>query len=139
MISTTGEYALRAAVHLAQEGRARTSAEIAEATMAPHGYLSKMMQQLVRAGLVLSQRGRNGGFVLARDASEISVLDVLRAVDAAPGRIGKCPLGIEGHARLCPLHRLLDQAMGEVEAAFAASDLATLARSARGVAALCAR
>lgn len=139
MLTATGEYALRAAVYLAQHvGDPQTSALVAEGTKVPQGYLSKILQQLVRAELITSQRGIHGGFVLARPAAEISVLDVLRAVDSAPERIHKCPLGIPGHLRLCPVHRLVDEAMATVEKAFASSDLETLSRSTRGVTPLCA-
>lgn len=139
MISTTGEYALRAVVFLAQHaGEAKTSAVIADATKVPQGYLSKVMQQLAKADIVASQRGLHGGFTLARPPVSINVLEVLKAVDAAPERIHRCPLGIAGHTRLCPVHALVDQAMAKVEAAFAKSDLATLARSTEGIQALCA-
>jgi Rrf2 family protein len=138
MISTTGEYALRASVFLAQyEGAPQTTVQIAEATQIPRGYLSKVMQSLVRADLVNSQRGLHGGFVLARPASQITVLDILAAVDAAPERITKCPLGLKGHTSLCPVHRLMDEAIAQVEKAFRSADLAALSRSVRGVKALC--
>lgn len=138
MISTTGEYALRAAVYLAQHiDNPQTTALIAEGTKVPQGYLSKVLQQMVRAELIGSQRGLHGGFVLARPAAEISVLDVLKAVDAAPQRIHKCPLGIPGHLRLCQVHKLIDESTAIIEKAFAAADLESLSRSARGVKALC--
>jgi Rrf2 family protein len=138
MITTTGEYALRAAVYLAQHiGEPQTTAFIAEGTKVPAGYLAKIMQQLVRADLVTSQRGLHGGFLLAREPRLISVLDVLRAVDSAPERIHKCPLGLPGHLRLCPVHKLVDDSVAQVEKAFAAADLEMLSRSARGVKPLC--
>lgn len=138
MISTTGEYALRAAVFLAQHaGEPQTSALVAEGTKVPQGYLSKVLQSMVRAELITSQRGLHGGFVLARPAARISVLDVLKAVDAAPARIRKCPLGLTDHVKLCPVHRLVDQAIAESERAFAKADLESLSRSARGVTPLC--
>jgi Rrf2 family protein len=138
MITATGEYALRAAVFLAQNtGHAQTSTLIAEGTKVPQGYLSKILQQMVRANVITSQRGIHGGFVLARPAREISVLDVLRAVDAGPGRIERCPLGIADHVRLCPVHKLVDEALANVEKAFRTSDLESLSKSSRGITALC--
>ena len=127
MISQTAEYALRAVVWLAHQDRAAhgTSA-IAERTLVPAGYLSKVLQELARNGLVVSTSGRHGGFRLARSASEISVLDVMQAV-APFERIRKCPLGIEAHnGKLCPLHRRLDEAMASMEKAFAATTIAEL-------------
>ena len=138
MISVTGEYALRAAVFLAQhKGDPQTSALISEGTKVPQGYLSKIMQSMVKAGLVSSQRGLHGGFVLARAAAKITVLDVLAAVDAAPQRIHECPLGLPGHVKLCPVHRLVDEAIAAAECAFSQADLDTLSRSARGITPLC--
>ena len=119
MISQTAEYALRAIVYLAgrSEG-ARTVTQIAEATCVPAGYLAKVMQNLGRARLVKSQRGLNGGFSLARDPRELSVLEVVNAVDPMR-RFPECPLGIASHGkRLCPLHRRLDDAAQSAEDAF---------------------
>jgi Rrf2 family protein len=119
MISQTAEYALRAIVYLAgQEGSARTTAQIAETTLIPAGYLAKVMQSLSRARLVNSQRGLNGGFTLAHDPHQLSVLAVINAVDPIR-RFPECPLGIPSHGRrLCPLHYRLDQAAAMVEKAF---------------------
>lgn len=126
MFSQTAEYALRAVVYLAsQEGAPRTAQQIARATRVPTGYLSKVMQGLGRARLVQSQRGLHGGFTLARPADELTVLDIIQAVDPIR-RIHSCPLGIKGHINLCPLHRRLDHAMKLVEEALRKSSLAEL-------------
>jgi Rrf2 family protein len=127
MISQTAEYALRAIVYLAgQTGAARTTAQIAETTKVPSGYLAKVMQSLSRARLVRSQRGLNGGFTLAHDPEELSVLAVVNAVDPIQ-RYAECPLGIPSHGRrLCPLHDRLDQAAAMVEKAFGETMVAEL-------------
>jgi Rrf2 family protein len=126
MFSQTAEYALRAVVYLAsQAGQARTTQQIARATKVPTGYLSKVMQGLGRAHVVQSQRGLHGGFTLARPATELTVLDIIQAVDPIQ-RIHSCPLGIKGHINLCPLHRRLDLAMKLVEDALQKSSLAEL-------------
>jgi Rrf2 family protein len=126
MFSQTAEYALRAVVFLAsRHGTPHTAQQIAEATRVPAGYLAKVMQGLSRAGLVHAQRGLHGGFTLVASPEEITVLDVLRAVDPIR-RIRSCPLGIKGHINLCPLHRRLDQALGMVENALKESTIAEL-------------
>jgi Rrf2 family nitric oxide-sensitive transcriptional repressor len=126
MFSQTAEYALRAAVYLAaQQGTPRTTQEIAAATKVKIAYLSKVMQALGRKGLVQSQRGLHGGITLARPADELTVLDIIAAVDPIQ-RIKSCPLGIKGHLNLCPLHRRLDHAMKLVEDALQKSTLAEL-------------
>jgi Rrf2 family protein len=128
MISQTAEYALRAVVCLgtAPDHRPLTTQAIAGKTLVPAGYLSKVLQGLGRAGLVESQRGLRGGFVLARPLDEISVLDVINAVDPLK-RIKRCPLGLVGHGtRLCPLHRRLDEAIATVESLFVGTSIAEL-------------
>jgi Rrf2 family protein len=138
MLSQTTEYALRLVVQLAsQRGRPLTISELARGTRIPEGYLAKVLRQLSRAGLVHSQRGPNGGSVLTRDPEEISVLDVVQAVDPLK-RIEVCPLGLRSHgANLCPLHRRLDQAIASVEAAFRASSVGDILRDPQGPLPLC--
>jgi Rrf2 family protein len=130
LFSQTVEYALRAVVHLASlDGKPVNSESIAAATRVPQGYLSKVMRDLVVAGIVLSQRGPRGGFTLARDAQRISILEVVNAVDPIH-RIRRCPLGNPAHAVLCPLHRRLDDAAAQVENAFRESKIAELLQGA---------
>ncbi len=118
MISQTAEYALRAVVCLADRGgKPMVTPEIAAVTRAPAGYLSKVLQMLGRGGIVRSQRGLHGGFVLARPAADLTVLEVINAVDPVK-RIHTCPLGLQVHGeRLCPLHRRLDEVAAHTEAA----------------------
>ena len=124
MFSQTVEYALRAMVVLADsDGEPRTNTQIAAASKIPVDYLSKVMQSLGRVGLVNAQRGKNGGFTLLHHPAEISILDVVNAVDPIR-RIERCPLGIPQHGvRLCALHRKLDNAMAQVEEAFRSTSL----------------
>lgn len=132
MISSTAEYALRAVVHLAMHPDAPcTSKEIAETTKAPPGYVSKVLQDLARAGLVVAQRGPNGGFSLALPPERISVLDAINAVDPIR-RITTCPLGIPSHGtRLCRLHDKLDHAIAEFERVFRESTIADMIEPSR--------
>ncbi len=126
MISQTAEYALRAMVHLADQGEACTTAQIAKATQIPSGYLAKVLRNLARASLVQSQRGLHGGFALERAAAEISLLDVVNAVDPVK-RILTCPLNLPCHGpQLCPLHQRLDDAICQVEDSFRSTNLAEL-------------
>lgn len=126
MISQTAEYALRAIVYLAGQNAACTTAQIAETTQVPAGYLAKVMQNLSRAGLVKSQRGLKGGFKLAHDPQALSLLAVVNAVDPIQ-RFPECPLGIPSHGRrLCPLHHRLDQAAAMVEKAFSGTMVSEL-------------
>ena len=124
MLSQTVEYALRAMVYLAGQSKPRTTEQVASATKVPKAYLSKVLQGLVRAGLVHSQRGMGGGMTLTKGAAETTILEVVEAVEPI-GRIKTCPLGLASHGvHLCPLHRRLDEAMATVERAFASTTLA---------------
>lgn len=127
MFSQTVEYALRATCYLAQRApHACTTSQIAEATLVPSAYLSKVLQGLNRAGLLTSQRGVGGGISLATSPAEISILDIVNAVDPLQ-RIKTCPLGLEAHGvRLCPLHKRMDNALESVEKAFRESTLAEI-------------
>ncbi len=120
MFSNTAEYALRAVMHLASApGRPRAAKEIAESAKIPGGYVSKVLQDLARAGILDSKRGPSGGFSLAREPANISVLEVINAVDPIH-RILKCPLNLPEHSkRLCRLHQELDDAIASVEKALA--------------------
>lgn len=124
MFSQTAEYALRAAVWLAQaKDRPLTTATIAERAQIPKDYLAKILKLMGDAGLVRSMRGINGGCVLAKPAAEISLLDVINAVDPIR-RIEHCPLGLaEHHTNLCPLHRRLDDSLATVQHTLAESSL----------------
>lgn len=125
MLSQTSEYALRAIIHLAAQGpdAAATSDTIARHTKVPRGYLSKILRDLVIAGIVHSQRGPTGGFTLARTPDKVSILDVINAVDPLK-RITKCPLGNPAHLNLCPLHRRLDDAFAMIEREFKRTSIA---------------
>ncbi len=141
MISQTAEYALRAVVHLASVEKAGTSSQttqqIADATLVPLGYLSKVLQGLSRAGVIVSQRGLGGGFSLARAATAISVFDVVQKVDPI-GRIAACPLGLEAHgAALCALHKSLDEAAAALEKSFRDTSIAALVADPNRGATLC--
>lgn len=138
MLTSTTEYALRAATFLASHaGESASGERIAAATKVPAGYISKVMRDLVVAGLVGSQRGPNGGFTLARPPELISVLEVVNAV-APLQRIRSCPLGNPAHLALCPMHRRLDDAVAAIEATFGATSLAQLMAPTPGAGPQCA-
>lgn len=124
LLSQTMEYSLRAMVYLASQApESRTTRQIARATKVPPAYLSKLLQALNRSGLVHSSRGVNGGISLAKAAADISLLEVVNAVDPIE-RINTCPLGLAAHGvRLCPLHHRLDTALASIESAFGETTL----------------
>lgn len=138
MISQTAEYALRAVAHLAMHpDEPHTAPQIAEGTQVPRPYLSKVLQSLARASLIRSQRGLHGGFTLLKRPEELTVYDVVQAVDPIR-RITTCPLGLKSHGtRLCPLHRRLDDALALVEESFRDSKIADLLNESTASRAVC--
>jgi Rrf2 family protein len=75
------DYAVRAAVELAAAGDMVTADQIAQAQSIPVNFLENILRDLRRAGLIESRRGQSGGYLLARPAEEISIADVIRAVE----------------------------------------------------------
>jgi len=109
LLSQTTEYALRATICLAYGDDSLVStSQLAVMTKVPMNYLAKVLQLLARNDIVVGRRGVGGGYKLARDASEISMLDVIDSIDPIK-RITSCPLGLPNHdGALCPLHTKLD-------------------------------
>lgn len=128
MLNQTTEYAFRAMVCLAglEAGACLRAEQISDATNIPVHYLAKVMRRLVRAKLVSSQRGHHGGFALARPASAIPFVDVLRAVgvDEAP----HCAFGWSrcNAAVPCPMHDAWSAIRGQFHAWAEAHTLASI-------------
>ncbi|MBE0008275.1 MULTISPECIES: RrF2 family transcriptional regulator [unclassified Arthrobacter] len=81
-VTSRADYALRAVVEIARgEGAVTTRDNLASGQGIPAKFLEAILGELSRSGLLLSKRGAGGGYLLARSAEEISVADVLRAVD----------------------------------------------------------
>lgn len=137
MLPKTAEYALRAALWLARSPDQAISADqLAEAIHVPRRYLHKVLQDLMKAGLARSQSGPGGGYKLDSDPAAITILDVINSVGPIQ-RIESCPLGLESHTSLCPLHRELDNAFATVEQAFSRVTLLQLLTQPSSVPPLC--
>ena len=82
-VSAKSDYALRALIEIARETErsAISAEELGRRQDIPHGFLQAILADLRRAGVVMSQRGQSGGWRMGRPASEVSVADVIRAVD----------------------------------------------------------
>lgn len=108
-ITRQADYALRAMLYLAQlepTQRAATS-QIADEQHIPPSFLAKIISQLSIAGLIHTSRGARGGVSLARQAGEISVLEVVEAIDG-PISLNECTHGDGACAfgETCPLRPL---------------------------------
>jgi len=82
MISKTALHALKAVATLAERpGEFQGASSIAERIGAPQNYLGKLLQGLIQSGIVRSQKGKGGGFQLARTPEQISLFDVVEPID----------------------------------------------------------
>jgi Rrf2 family protein len=108
-ITRQADYAVRAIYYLAMLGpgnRASTS-QIAKEQHIPPSFLAKIISQLSVAGLLHTSRGARGGVVLARDPEDISMLDVVEAIDG-PIMLNECVEDTHGcqHNENCPMREL---------------------------------
>ena len=109
MLSRTSGYAIHATLHIAARSgpdNAVPAASVAEALDIPSNYLAKILNTLAREGILTSERGRTGGFRLARDPEEITLLDVVEHFDDV-GEVRQCLLRSRAcsEVRSCPAHR----------------------------------
>lgn len=102
-LSARVDYALRAAAELAVAGdHPATAVQLAEAQHIPPKFLENILSQLRRSGVIRSQRGPDGGYWLAKPAGQITLADIIRAVDGPLlGVRGERPeeVGYSGAAR----------------------------------------
>ena len=82
-VSAKSDYALRALIELAARAESGpvSAEELGRAQEIPHNFLQAILADLRRAGIVISQRGQAGGWRMARPPEDVSVADVIRAVD----------------------------------------------------------
>lgn len=109
MLTRTGGYALHAALAIAdmgRDGRAVRASEIAASLGIPSNYLSKILRSLAQDGVLASERGRTGGFRLARAPEKITLLEVVAGFDDL-GRERQCLLGRGTCSDVggCPAHK----------------------------------
>jgi Rrf2 family protein len=127
MISQTAEYALRAVVCLAQNPeKPLTNVEIARLTKVPEHYLSKVLHALVKGGIVRSQRGLHGVYILTQAIDQLPLLDIINTVDPMR-QIESCPLKLGAHGtNLCALHKRINHSMKLMEEVFKNSTVQTI-------------
>src|SRR5512145_1062319 len=115
-LTREGDYGVRSVLYLSRQPYKKISfvTEIAEVYKIPRSFLAKILQKLVKAGIVKSYRGVKGGFSLARPAKEVTVLDVMEAVEGKTAMNlcladrKKCDF-----TRQCPVHHVWAAAQGK--------------------------
>ena len=131
-ITRQADYAVRAVLHLARIGsdqRAATSA-VAKEQRIPPSFLAKIISQLSIAGLLHTSRGAHGGVTLAREPQEISLLEVVEAIDG-PIQLNECAgdNGICSFDDECPLRPIWCEAQGELVARLKNTNFAQLMKN----------
>jgi Rrf2 family protein len=124
------DYAIRCMVYLSRtRDHLATKGEIAQATLAPGLFVAKILQRLVRAGLVRSTRGVHGGFVLARDPATLSLLDVINVTQSS---LAPRPCVLDPRAcpfrESCPVHPIWVKIHRSTERELRKVSFASLAR-----------
>jgi Rrf2 family protein len=140
-ISAKGEYAIKAMLDLAlaDGGGLRPIQDIATRQDIPQRYLEQVLLGLTRAGLLVSRRGSAGGYRLARAAEQVTVGDVLRAVEGSmnglePTRRGRRGLAPDPVSDLSELWREIDEAVSGVIDRVTFEDLRKRAEERRSIA-----
>ena len=107
-LTKKADYGLIALRHLAARGGTASAKDIADSYRVPLPLLSKVLQKLVRSGLLMSEQGVNGGYRLARAAGDISTLEAIRAIDG-PIILTQCFTDHPGcnQTELCPVREPL--------------------------------
>ena len=134
MFGSRARYALRSLVYLAkQKPIAASSQHIAAALGASPKFIESILTDLAQRGLLTSQRGRQGGYRLARAPDSITVLDVLSAIGVRIGGVDCSPENpaCQGCATdaICPIRDLLRRSRTEVETLLTAQTLLSLAEA----------
>lgn len=132
--STPVAYALRGLALLAERAGPRVLMleQITAGTALPREFLAKLFHQLVKSGILKSSKGRGGGFALGRACHEITLMQIVEAIDG-PGVCDACVLGLDGcsDARPCPQHDLFKPIRHRIRDYLTTTTLADLVSSIR--------
>ena len=118
MFSKACEYGIRAVLFLAQKAQddlRPNITEIAKATASPEAFTAKILQQLVKNGIVLSKKGPKGGFYIEKN-SKLRLIEIVTAIDGDKIFLG-CGLGLDQCSSLhpCPVHDQFEQVRGDLK------------------------
>ena len=130
-LTRAADYAVRVMIHMAglPPGTRTSRTDLATAAGCPDQFLSKVLQDLTRAGLVVSHRGNTGGFELPTTRGSASVLDVVEAVEG-PLRLNVCLSHDQACERQqwCPAHTMWARAQEALVGVLRSTSIAELAK-----------
>ena len=128
-LTRQADYAVRAVLHLARikNGNRTSTNAVAKEQRIPPSFLAKIVLQLSITGLVHTSRGAHGGLTLARDPKEITLLEVVEAIDG-PIRLNECvgDNGVCTFDKDCPIRSVWCEAQDELVARLRKTDFAQL-------------
>jgi len=132
-LTRAADYAVRVMIHMAglAPGTRASRTELATAAECPEQFLSKVLQSLARAGLIVSHRGNTGGFELPPNGTTANILNVVEAIEG-PMRLNIC-LGSDrscDRQGWCPAHSVWAEAQRAMAAVLEGASIAELARKA---------
>jgi len=137
IITRATEYSIRAILYMAcqPQGEVIFKKDICRAQEITPAFLTKILQPLIKAGIVASQRGVGGGFYLARPAADITLFDVIKTLfdviktQEGPVYLNQCLMSEGNCARefFCPVHGTWEEIRKEFMATLSRYDFATLA------------
>ncbi len=132
-LTRAADYGVRVMIHLANgiPGTRSSLTDLAEAAEVSPAFLSKVLQRLVRAGLVASRRGKRGGFELVERGRQASLMDILAALDGVP-ELNACLLNGGCHrSSWCAAHLVWAEAQEKMRDVLTVATLQRLARDSR--------
>lgn len=106
-------------------GGPATAPRIADDLSVSRDHLSKILQHLVKVGLVSSQRGPRGGFTLARAAEDVTLLELVEAIEG-PWKMPRCVFGDCGCQGICAVNAITQRLHEDIHSTLATTTLATL-------------
>jgi Rrf2 family transcriptional regulator, iron-sulfur cluster assembly transcription factor len=136
MLSNTSKYAIRAVIYLALKGDDNIKIgikEISKELDIPTPFLGKILQSLAKHKLLVSTKGPHGGFGLGKDASEISLMDVVEVIDGIDN-FNSCLLGLKDCTednRHCPIHHNFATIRDELKSLFQSENIGAIAKHIR--------
>ena len=126
-LKASTDYGLRAVLYLAAQGGTCSSKEIAQGMSIPRDYLIQLAQLLRNAGIVEARPGKNGGYRLAKDPSQITLLEVIEALDEDAKGITRIRRDQRANAEIAPdVRRAYARALETYVAYFKGTTLAQL-------------
>ncbi|MBL7998870.1 MAG: Rrf2 family transcriptional regulator [Candidatus Kapabacteria bacterium] len=132
MLSKTCTYGLQAAIYIASQPHNELVGiqTIADSLNISFHFLTKVLQQLTAAGLLISQRGVHGGVMLAKNSEDITLYDIISVIEGRD-KFEQCIMGLPGcgSAVPCPLHEHWSSLRTEIGRVFIKTKLSELADS----------